>query len=55
MKDIIYVAGGCFWGVQAYYDKLKGVISTKVGYANGNIENPKYEQLKNKVVNFSKK
>ena len=46
MKDIIYVAGGCFWGVQAYYDKLKGVISTKVGYANGNIENPKYEQLK---------
>ena len=30
MKEI-YFAGGCFWGVQAYFDQLKGVLSTKVG------------------------
>ena len=42
----IYLAGGCFWGVEAYFQRLKGVISTKVGYANGNTTNPKYEDLK---------
>lgn len=30
----IYLAGGCFWGVQAYFDLLRGVESTRVGYAN---------------------
>lgn len=30
----IYLAGGCFWGVQAYFDLLRGVQSTRVGYAN---------------------
>ncbi len=42
----ILIAGGCFWGVEAYYKKLKGVISTSVGYANGNTANPRYEDLK---------
>ena len=42
----IYIAGGCFWGVEHYYSLLKGVISTKVGYANGDISNPSYEQVK---------
>ncbi len=41
----IYLAGGCFWGVEAYFDRLKGVTFTEVGYANGNIENPTYEQV----------
>jgi len=36
----IYLAGGCFWGVEAYYQQLKGVIETEVGYANGDSENP---------------
>ena len=44
---IIYVAGGCFWGVEAYYKKLKGIIDTECGYANGNSVNPSYEDLKN--------
>lgn len=30
----IYLAGGCFWGMQAYFDNINGVISTKAGYAN---------------------
>lgn len=44
MKEI-YLAGGCFWGMQAYFDLRKGIIETIVGYANGNKENPTYEQV----------
>lgn len=47
MKRIL-LGGGCFWGVEAYYQSLKGVVETKVGYANGNFANPKYEDLKKK-------
>jgi len=42
----IYLAGGCFWGVEAYLDKIPGVIRTQVGYANGKTERPTYEQVK---------
>lgn len=45
MKEI-YLAGGCFWGVEAYFQAVKGVVETNVGYANGDISNPKYEDLK---------
>ncbi|MDD4000006.1 MAG: peptide-methionine (S)-S-oxide reductase MsrA [Bacilli bacterium] len=44
MKRIIF-AGGCFWGIEAYFKKLKGVINTSVGYVNGNIKNPRYQDL----------
>lgn len=44
LKDI-YLAGGCFWGVQAYLDKIPGVINTQVGYANGKTQKPTYEQV----------
>ena len=50
MSKIIYLAGGCFWGVEAYFKKLKGVINTTVGYANGNTKNPKYEDLKSHIA-----
>ena len=42
----IYLAGGCFWGVEKYLSLAKGVISTTVGYANGTKENPSYLDLK---------
>jgi methionine-S-sulfoxide reductase len=41
----IYLAGGCFWGVEAYFKKLKGVTDSQVGYANGNYANPTYEEV----------
>lgn len=41
----IYLAGGCFWGTQAYFDQIDGVVEAEVGYANGVIENPTYEQV----------
>lgn len=46
-RDIreIVVAGGCFWGVEEYYKRLKGVISTEVGYAQGITDNPSYEEV----------
>lgn len=49
----IYFAGGCFWGVEKYFSLVKGVISTKVGYANGTKDNPRYEDLKRHVDNAS--
>ena len=42
----IYLAGGCFWGVERYFSLAKGIVSTEVGYANGTKDNPKYEDLK---------
>lgn len=45
MNKIIYFAGGCFWGVQAYFQRIEGVVSTRVGYANGHTEHPSYEDV----------
>lgn len=39
----IYLAGGCFWGVEGYFQKVDGIVETTVGYANGTKENPSYE------------
>ena len=41
----IYLAGGCFWGTQAYFDRMIGVIYTNVGYANGVTEETDYYSL----------
>lgn len=38
-------AAGCFWGVQAAFDTLPGVLTTVVGYTGGYIENPTYKQV----------
>src|SRR5581483_9114938 len=36
-------SGGCFWGVQAVFERVKGVISATSGYAGGQAKNPDYE------------
>ena len=41
----IYLAGGCFWGMQKFLDQFEGVVSTEVGYANGPDRAPTYEQV----------
>lgn len=41
----IYLAGGCFWGLQGYFDLINGVCETQVGYANSSLPNPSYEQV----------
>ena len=44
MKEI-YLAGGCFWGVQRYFDQFDGVRETEVGYANGPDHAPSYQEV----------
>jgi len=36
---------GCFWGVQAAFDRIKGVVDTQVGYAGGVLANPTYQDV----------
>lgn len=41
----VVVAGGCFWGVQAVYQHVNGVISATSGYSGGEVKNPSYEAV----------
>lgn len=43
--NTIYLAGGCFWGVQKFLDQFDGIIETEVGYANGATSYPSYEDV----------
>ncbi len=49
MKNIekTILAGGCFWGVEAFFAKFKGVNATRVGYIDGKKDNPTYEEVCN--------
>ncbi|MEO0631979.1 MAG: peptide-methionine (S)-S-oxide reductase, partial [Planctomycetota bacterium] len=40
--ETAYLAGGCFWGVEHYFQKQSGVIDVVSGYQGGHIENPTY-------------
>lgn len=45
--DTAIFAGGCFWGVEFFFQKEKGVISTEVGYIGGDLKNPTYKDVCN--------
>lgn len=53
MTKDIYLAGGCFWGTEHYFKQIAGVERTRVGYANGNIANPTYEQVCTDTTRFA--
>jgi peptide-methionine (S)-S-oxide reductase len=44
-RQTIVLAGGCFWGVQAVYQHVKGVVSATSGYAGGTVDSPSYEDV----------
>ena len=43
--EFAYVGGGCFWCVEAVFQRIPGVVSITSGYAGGTTENPTYEQV----------
>jgi peptide-methionine (S)-S-oxide reductase len=43
--DTITLGGGCFWCLEAVYEKVEGVTAVESGYANGHVERPSYEQV----------
>src|SRR5450759_2190620 len=45
VEDTAVFAGGCFWGVEAVYDHVKGVKRASSGYAGGDVSGPSYEQV----------
>ena len=49
----IYFAGGCFWGTQHFFKQLDGVLETETGFANGNTENPTYEEVYTDTTGFA--
>jgi len=40
-----YFSGGCFWGVENFFQNLRGFVSTRVGYMGGKTDNPTYEKV----------
>ena len=43
--DTITLAGGCFWCLEAVYERVVGVTAVESGYSNGHVRNPSYEQV----------
>ena len=43
--EIATLGGGCFWCVEAVYQRVKGVLSVKPGYAGGHTQNPTYKEI----------
>ncbi|MCB1568954.1 MAG: bifunctional peptide-methionine (S)-S-oxide reductase MsrA/peptide-methionine (R)-S-oxide reductase MsrB [Xanthomonadales bacterium] len=41
----IYLAGGCFWGMEAYFERIAGVVDAVSGYANGKYRKPSYQEV----------
>lgn len=44
--ETIYLAGGCFWGVQKFFDQFDGVMSTETGYSNGETPETTYDDIR---------
>jgi peptide-methionine (S)-S-oxide reductase len=44
-KETVVLSGGCFWGIQAVFEHVKGVTRATAGYSGGSVKNPSYEQV----------
>ena len=52
LKDV-YLAGGCFWGAEHFLKQINGVVDTEVGFANGNTDNPTYEEVYTDLTGYA--
>lgn len=52
MKEI-YLAGGCFWGMEHFFKQVKGVTDTETGFANGHTHHPSYEEVYTDTTGFA--
>ena len=43
--EVATFAGGCFWGTELHFQRIPGVVATCVGYTQGAVERPSYEQV----------
>ena len=43
--EVIYLAGGCFWGTEYFFKQVRGVLSVQSGYVNGHTNKPTYEEV----------
>ncbi|WP_019936854.1 peptide-methionine (S)-S-oxide reductase MsrA [Bordetella sp. FB-8] len=48
--EVAVLGGGCFWCVEAVFEKLRGVVDVRPGYAGGHVDNPSYEQVCHKTT-----
>lgn len=44
-REVVTLAGGCFWSLEALYEQLRGVESVESGFSGGQVANPTYEQV----------
>lgn len=44
-QEVITLAGGCFWCLEAVYEEVDGVVAVESGYSNGHVARPSYEQV----------
>jgi peptide-methionine (S)-S-oxide reductase len=44
-RETVVFAGGCFWGIQAVFEHVKGVTKATAGYSGGTVKNPSYEDV----------
>lgn len=44
-QETVVLAGGCFWGIQAVFEHVKGVTKATAGYSGGNMKSPSYEEV----------
>lgn len=51
--QVIYFAGGCFWGTEHFFKQVDGVTATEAGFANGRTENPSYRDVIHKDTGFA--
>ena len=54
MEKVIYFAGGCFWGVEHFFQGVDGVLEATPGYANGHLDRqPSYQEVYTDTTGFA--